>query len=1819
MGNSVRIRTELGINKTLNVELEQNFNSLEILSLKIQQEDLYNQSCSQYGVVVGRIIANGGYGVPNARVSVFIPIENVDKGNPEIFAIYPYTNPQDRNEDGYRYNLLPYEQSYSNHVPTGTFPSRKDALTDRLAIEIYDKYYKYAVKTNESGDFMIMGVPLGVQTIFMDLDLSDMGEFSLTPQDLIRMGRATEAQIAGRQFKSSTDLNSLPQIVSISKSIDVSPLWGDPSTCQIAVNRVDFDLRDEANIDIQPTSLFMGSMISSIEGKPVRVACKPATEMGNLCNLVTGPGEILAIRQTIYQDNYGRPILEQYNFDGGNDIIDTDGVWMADLPMNLDYISINEFGERIISNDPKVGIPTKGKYRFKVKWKQPNDLSQPIKRGYYLVPNIRENGWVSPSIDPRLQDVSNPAKYSQFVKSYAFSLDWNDYGDTGTTVGDKIIQTAIDCEDRFYEFNYNKVYTVSNLIDLYHKGWATGRFIGIKQITDTNCDSTNYKFPTNDAVKNFDILFLIINMFLSLYSYTIVSLVPTLHILSIIYPIIKVIFVFVYFIMQYIIYGICQIVKLIKWSTKCKKPISIGAVWNKFPKNPFYKFTLPIITYPDCDMCRCKQETIDGENSAAFQAALAVQENNAVSCNINVADSVGYSNYANEDYCDDDPFLSGNSAACAFITSTCIDGVPIIQELMAGNSSTNYWKRTPAVVNGTCNGSTTSIHSQDLTLAERLNLFNTKGKYFDSLSSQGGGWNQIKVKIRPDLNPTKFHHDNVMVMMIGDSCVDQFTTGKLISFNSPTESYDNNLTGYSETKYFDANGDEYVTTAAVGTATNLSQVNLTYANPTNPSQGIPVSYVVDQTTALVNAEIPNTQGTITGFTYEAGGGVLVDGVYNNVGGISNTNGSGATFNITVSSGIISNTTGVTLNNAGLGYYDGDSINFFDTQFGGTNGEIVLVVNISGVTPQQYTQKVIQKFPTDIEYFQVLTSMTYSQFCTLNPTVPTGQYNNGNGSIPNFNSLRYRYIDNFMTFLTETSVRNSGTYPWYVYNYVSQYNTLRPIFAMTEQKDFVVTFLVRGVDPHSARQNMEIDISRLMGQQYGNVIINGNYKLNVPIQPGLQIPRHNLVTTNQTSTPQGQIFFDSFLYSTPSNFRAFTSNTISNYSSLDSTQLNTYYVENGNLDTRLDINKINLRNGYVSANNTNNSFGKPFYEVVQYSQSNLNAPAYDTVSNPTHYINLLATGFNKQHRSYYNNEYVEGGTYFYMKYESTIRQNIFGGNVLIEKIEPKSFVYFSPVYSTGVTTQFLTGTKKIVMRTDRLPSSSYRDDVQGNNIFVLNQNQGFSVYSYEDSGVSNDDFGAQTNNFNEGINPLDFESSFEQSVVSTFSCSGLVPLKCYSGDGETFGVKPIGDKCYDKASIKGGCYVFVDPPILSIFRDMTTQIGEWKSRFRVNLGACRGVFGHSFNNNWINGTLFAFPIKNKRLFKPDPTRPSFNTPFNKYCKDVVMLHPTTNNFFYRSSPYNADPNKDVFVGMTPPNPTHRNKVQLLYPTTIMDLGPRDDFAGELILSENYFGYVMDKIEQTSYQDVSEILNLFIISRQINSNFWEKVTGLGDSSINGFFSRGGYLPLVPGRVDGDYAQALSINSEIGVQNFNFEDYNYSTGTTKNNSYYVKNGVFGVFFSSETQTRDYLTPRRIIRNDLTNPGIYDYLPSKSQVVPMYKWKIQNSATIFGTQKNEWATNQSDIQKFNYQSLDRVNTISNYFMGQTNIPEFFKGFIFNVKPETPPATGYLFEGDRTAPMTNQVDSNTVGAPFHFYFGLVRGNNAIDKFKKKYLGVETI
>jgi len=87
MSDSYRIRTQVGVDKSVRVQLDQDFESLEILSLKILQSDIYTRQCSDYGVVVGRVTINNGLGIPNARISVFIPLSDDDSNNPIISGV----------------------------------------------------------------------------------------------------------------------------------------------------------------------------------------------------------------------------------------------------------------------------------------------------------------------------------------------------------------------------------------------------------------------------------------------------------------------------------------------------------------------------------------------------------------------------------------------------------------------------------------------------------------------------------------------------------------------------------------------------------------------------------------------------------------------------------------------------------------------------------------------------------------------------------------------------------------------------------------------------------------------------------------------------------------------------------------------------------------------------------------------------------------------------------------------------------------------------------------------------------------------------------------------------------------------------------------------------------------------------------------------------------------------------------------------------------------------------------------------------------------------------------------------------------------------------------------------------------------------------------------------------------------------------------------------------------------------------------------------------------------------------------------------------
>jgi hypothetical protein len=1806
MPKSYRIRTSVGnstqTDKTIKVQVDQDFDFLEILSLKLTQSDVYRSFCSDYGVVVGRVIANGGYGVPNAKVSVFVPIDAVDQNDPVISALYPYKNVTDKNEDGYRYNLLPYTPSYEGHAATGTFPTREDVLTRTEVLQIYEKYYKYTVKTNESGDYMIVGVPLGNQQVILDVDLSDMGCFSLRPTDLIRMNLGNPKQFDGNQFKNSPDLASLPQIVNQRKSISVSSFWGTGDVCDVGITRVDFDLRD-SNITIEPTATFMGSIMTSNDSVMLKNNCKPSSEQGDLCGMIAGPGRILTVRQTINVNANGDPILEQYQLEQGGKVIDENGAFVVDVPMNLDYVTTNEFGELIFSDNPSVGIPTKGKYRFKVKTDEgekevsaiqtsssiigPNLLNLSafnpkgsLLRGNFLVPNIKEYGWdggTDPStldatsslqiifqdstkitetqtfsfgantalllssitgeyknvsykinnvvdtskwvdlpnggtleitvekktttnvVDGKVEETPQVVtlnftnynyKYSLFQRSYSFSLDWDDYPNKND---------AINCQDFFYEFNYNKVYTTAQLIDEYRKGTNRSRFLSIKEILDRSCDSEVNKFPINDGVRNFDLLYLIISILMLIVGIT-------GSILTIVYSIVKFLWnnFAVYIAAFFISYSIYRVTSsgfviaglinlggpvvgaIIREVLEAAVWLAVGALTTIFFKQitsfKFSPFRLPMITYPDCSTCDCDPFDFgDAPSEGEFNTSILANINQpSYFAPYNPNDNNGYVNsLKNQGYGQvvagrddfDDKGLSAREARYTYRYN-------------------EYWV---ADANNSGDG-------YGLPLPERVNLYNTKGHYFKNLK---GGTNRIKVYPNYTGNTTSaFYEDQPLIVLCDSGTLASYTAGTLVTFTSPTKDRDINITGVTKTQ------NDIGTFGVTGT-TDLpgeKTINIQYANP-NGGNDIPMSFKIQQSLyTCISTTIVNNND------------VDVEIQYISCQGEQET--------IIVGAGI----TRVIYN-----------------QYGSITKEKRSQLNKVTFTDSTvcYAPYI---FPTDIEYYQVVTGYTLNDLETIIGTKTITEDSFYRRVVRGVTNVGYGLRDEENERVIKYSQDDGVTVPL---NYIP----------VEDRNNLVVLFLMKGVDPYSPRQLTKIDVSVPLGLPENSVVVEGRYKLNEPIKLGSTLPVYSGFTNNSTAPIYYQSKF--FTPATGSGLWKFSAYTT--------------------------------------------------YNHLLYS-------SYDG-------DNVSTGGSNNQYKTdkpdgYYNTEYTMGGSLMIRTLNKIdVAKDAKGSDGRSEDVG--KYEFRRGVYNPTGSTMTISDNTKLVMRTDRLPRSDSFD-----NDFVLAQNKSFSTYLVSDNGSSSTVIASINSNTDFTRNDsADFENSYGSgttSVMSSFSCPTIVPLGAYQQTPPNkMTLKPPTDPVYYTSGdpeyeiVQNGCYVLCDKD-LAITSDLKS-FAEWKSRFLMGFAICRNVFGMTFTNNWINGVLYMPGFQNDKIYPGiEVTNPTY-----VYCKEKIVFKEENNSFFYRSSPFNGL----TFVGMenTQTDSDDRvlgNKYFLGNPTTIVDLGPKDNIIKNVCAQPEFQGYVIDRLKATSFQGISDLIQFFIVSRLANANFLEQILGRKDSSISELFSRPSE------KIDGDFAQLNSINNEIGVVPFSPESY------SENQLFFgaTPKPVVGVFFSSDTTTRDFISPGRETFIDTSTKFGYNTFGHKTQQVPMYQWQIYTGATvyppffpnqiippttsIFGGEKNNWLTSPSDFYVTPYQGIDRLND-STYFASDVKHPTGQRpGYIYNstpLKDNNGNVTGFTYSG--YAPSTVAASNKIiVGAPYHFYFGLKKGKTAFDIFLTKNL-----
>ena len=149
---SYRIKANINQDTVLKVNLNQDYNIFEVLSLKVTKSQLYKMHTSKYGCVVGRVLGNGNFGIPNAKVSIFVEVSGDTLTDTVLGDLYPYASVNTANDDGVRYNLLPDEKVSSCHAQVGTFPNKRLVLDDDNVLEIFDKYYRYTTRTNDAGD-----------------------------------------------------------------------------------------------------------------------------------------------------------------------------------------------------------------------------------------------------------------------------------------------------------------------------------------------------------------------------------------------------------------------------------------------------------------------------------------------------------------------------------------------------------------------------------------------------------------------------------------------------------------------------------------------------------------------------------------------------------------------------------------------------------------------------------------------------------------------------------------------------------------------------------------------------------------------------------------------------------------------------------------------------------------------------------------------------------------------------------------------------------------------------------------------------------------------------------------------------------------------------------------------------------------------------------------------------------------------------------------------------------------------------------------------------------------------------------------------------------------------------------------------------------------------------------------------------------------------------------------------------------------------------------------------------------------------------------
>jgi hypothetical protein len=337
------------------------------------------------------------------------------------------------------------------------------------------------------------------------------------------------------------------------------------------------------------------------------------------------------------------------------------------------------------------------------------------------------------------------------------------------------------------------------------------------------------------------------------------------------------------------------------------------------------------------------------------------------------------------------------------------------------------------------------------------------------------------------------------------------------------------------------------------------------------------------------------------------------------------------------------------------------------------------------------------------------------------------------------------------------------------------------------------------------------------------------------------------------------------------------------------------------------------------------------------------------------------------------------------------------------------------------------------------------------------------------------------------------------TATKISDSGYQLPTNYDGDSYT----PLTPSGYCEFS--NGAFIII-PGSLSTLR-LFNILKEYRKRKRVGKLFCGGIVNYSFVDNWLSGSLYFFLFKAKG---------------GSYCDNIIKHIPSEDKYYYRSAIYRnesswGDSGKNTFIGR---------------PTTMVDLGPRDEFIKEICIDPSLDPNcsVTRQIGPTSFKSFGEIMGLAINYRLDVSN--------GEHDINDFFNNGGFS-YTPRVFDGDLLQLISINNEVGIEEFDLQNprylgYSYQFLDPELYQQVFKNGtnVYGplpiTFYLSEDgeRVRSCLNePTHIANDGVTH--IQGRLTESSQKVPFFLWDKKGPG--FGA----YNANTLDDQGWDYGSI--------------------------------------------------------------------------------------